>query len=245
MNRIEGKVAVVTGAGAGIGRAVVQRFAREGAIVIALDINRDVLSLTEEFPNVEARLCDVSDSEQVRELFAHCRERHGQLDILMNNAGIGIKDCPRLHEMSLEQWDRVMDVNQRGAFIVMKHALPLMIDSGGGSLINTASVGALVATRNASAYLSSKGGMLMLTRAAALEYRDDNIRVNAICPGMTRTSIFDGITENRMEALLARSPARMIEPEEVASLALFLASDEACAITGATYVIDAGRTAGA
>lgn len=245
MNRIAGKIAVVTGAGAGIGRAVVQRFASEGATVIALDVSHEVMSLADEFSNVDARLCDISDSEQVQALFEYCRAHHGRLDIVMNNAGIGTKDCPRLHEMSMEQWDRVMGVNQRGAFIVMKHALPLMIDTGGGSLINTASVGAFVATRNASAYLSSKGGMLMLTRAAALEYRDDNIRVNAICPGMTRTSIFDGLTESRMESLLARSPARMIEPEEVANLALFLASDESSAITGAAYVIDAGRTAGA
>jgi NAD(P)-dependent dehydrogenase (short-subunit alcohol dehydrogenase family) len=138
----------------------------------------------------------------------------------------------------------VIGVNQRGAFLMMKYALALMMSSGGGSIINVASVGAFSATRNSIAYLASKGALLMMTRAAALEYREHRIRVNAICPGMTRTSIFDEVSDEGMAALLARTSARMIEPHEVASLALFLASDDSAGITGAMQVIDDGRTAG-
>lgn len=247
MKRIEGKIAIVTGAGAGIGKAVALRFAQEGAHVIAADVTEHVLAVVAEpsahTGRIEGRICDISNAEHVAQLMEFCRARYGRLDILVNNAGIGTKNCPRLHEVTLEQWDRVIDVNQRGAFLAMKYAIPLML-AGGGSIINTASVGAFVATKNSIAYLASKGAMLMMTRAAALEYRSNGIRVNAICPGMTRTSIFDGLPEDKMAALLARTEARMIEPDEVANLALFLASDESKAITGASYVIDDGRTAG-
>jgi NAD(P)-dependent dehydrogenase (short-subunit alcohol dehydrogenase family) len=127
---------------------------------------------------------------------------------------------------------------------VLKYALPLMISSGGGAIVNMASIGAFRASTNASAYLASKGGLVSLTRAAAIEYLSDHIRVNAVCPGMTRTAMFDGVTEERMAKLLARTPGiRMTEPEEVANLTLFLCSDEASAITGAAYLIDGGRGA--
>ncbi|MNF49300.1 D-beta-hydroxybutyrate dehydrogenase [compost metagenome] len=249
MSRIPGKVALVTGAAAGIGRAIALRFAQEGAQVIATDLK----GFEFEWPgaesdsggSLEVRSCDVSDPVAVEALAEHVRRRYGRLNVLVNNAGIGPRQAEPTHAVSLEDWDRVIGVNQRGAFLMMKHALPLMMASGGGSIINTASVGAFSATRNAIAYLASKGALLMMTRAAALEYREHLIRVNAICPGMTRTSIFDGLSEEQMIALKARTSARMIEPEEVASLALFLASDESAAITGTAQVIDDGRTVGA
>lgn len=249
MFRIPGKVAVVTGAAAGIGRAVALRFAQEGAQVIATDLQGFEFewpgTASDSGGSLEVLRCDVSDPVAVEALAEHVRTRYGRLDVLVNNAGIGPRHPEPTHAVSLEDWDRVIDVNQRGAFLMMKHALPMMMASGGGSIINTASVGAFSATRNAIAYLASKGALLMMTRAAALEYREYRIRVNAICPGMTRTSIFDDISEEQLATLLARTTARMIEPEEVASLALFLASDESAAITGSTQVIDDGRTVGA
>lgn len=248
MSRIPGKIALVTGAAAGIGQAIALRFAQEGARVVATDLQAFDLAPHEAAHGsggaVEALCCDVSDPEDVEALLERVRMRYGRLDVLVNNAGIGPRQPQPTHEVALEDWDRVIGVNQRGAFLMMKHALPLMMSSGGGSIINTASVGAFSATRNAIAYLASKGALLMMTRAAALEYSEHAIRVNAICPGMTRTSIFDGLSEERMAALLARTSAPMIEPQEVASLALFLASDESAAITGTAQVIDAGRTAG-
>ncbi len=248
MQRLPNKICIVTGAAAGIGRAIAERFVAEGATVIATDVSPFTAQPgdnTAGSGRMEQHHCDISDPLQVEALMAHCRQQHGRLDVLVNNAGIGPKAAVPTHEVALDDWDRVINVNQRGAFLMMKHALLLMMEAGGGSIINTASVGAFTATRNSIAYLASKGALMMMTKAAALEYREHNIRVNAICPGMTRTSIFDGLSEERMAALLARTPARMIEPEEVASLALFLASDESAAITGASHVIDNGRTIGA
>jgi NAD(P)-dependent dehydrogenase (short-subunit alcohol dehydrogenase family) len=243
--RLQGKVAIVTGAGSGIGEAVALRFAREGARVIGVGVSENVRKVAAWADgDMEGRLCDVSDPAAVEALMAHCREHYGRLDVLVNNAAIAPKGFPRLHEVSLEQWDAVMAVNQRGVFLVMKYALPLMIASGGGAITNMASVGSFRASPNSSAYLTSKGGLLMMTRAAAVEYRADNIRVNAVCPGMTRTPLLNDVTDEQMHRLLARTPGiRLTEPEEVASLTLFLCSDEASAITGAAYIIDGGRCA--
>lgn len=248
MPRLAGKVAIVTGAAAGIGAAIAQRFAQEGARVIAADVVQCAYGSEirlAEGASFEARLCDVSDPDSITALAEHVGAHYGRLDVLVNNAGVGPRVAEPLHQVTLEDWDHVIGINQRGAFLMMKHSLPLIMATGGGSIINTASVGAFSATRNSSAYLASKGALLMMTRAAALEYRAYGIRVNALCPGMTRTSIFDEVSEERMAALLARSSARMIEPEEVASLALFLAGDESAGITGTAQVIDDGRTVGA
>ena len=248
MSRMVGKVALVTGAAAGIGHAVALRFAEEGAQVVAVDLNvfeLEPAGAARDFGgSLERRGCDVSDPVAVQALLDHVQVRYGRLDVLVNNAGIGPRERVPTHAVALEDWDRVIGVNQRGAFLMMKYSLPAMMSSGGGSIINVASVGAFSATCNAIAYLASKGALLMMTRAAALEYREHRIRVNAICPGMTRTSIFDEVSDEGMAALLARTSARMIEPHEVASLALFLGCDESAGITGTMQVIDDGRTAG-
>ncbi|CAI8784021.1 SDR family NAD(P)-dependent oxidoreductase [Pseudomonas serbica] len=247
MSRMIGKVALVTGAAAGIGHSVALRFAEEGAEVVAVDLNvfeLQTAGATRDAGSLVSRGCDVSDPAAVQALLDHVRSRYGRLDVLVNNAGIGPRERVPTHEVKLDDWDRVIGVNQRGAFLMMKYTLALMMSSGGGSIINVASVGAFSATCNSIAYLASKGALLMMTRAAALEYREHRIRVNAICPGMTRTSIFDEVSDEGMAALLARTSARMIEPHEVASLALFLASDDSSGITGAMQVIDDGRTAG-
>lgn len=246
MGRLQDKIAVVTGAGSGIGKAVALRFVQEGAVVIAVDIGNKAQQLAcSAQGNLEGQTCDVSDPGQVERLFDDCRKRHGRLDVLVNNAGVGGRRQGRVHEQSIEDWDYVLDINLRGAFLVLKYALPLMIDSGGGAIVNMASIGAFRASPNSSPYLSSKGGMMMLTRAAALDYARDNIRINAVCPGMTNTDILQGMPEERIAVMAARCVQnRLIEPEEVASMTLYLCSDEASALTGGAYLVDGGRSAG-
>lgn len=243
--RIEGKVALVTGASTGIGRAVALRFAQEGARVLAVARGEAVEKLAAESGGaIQPLRCDVSDPAQVERMADECRKRFGRLDVLCNNAGFGSPVQSRIHELDIAEWDRVMATNLRGAFLVLKYTIPLMLASGGGSIVNMASIGSFRATPGSSAYITSKGGMLLLTRTAALEYVNDNIRVNAVCPGVTKTEILQNAPAELQEMLVARVPmGRMGTPEEVASLTLFLASDEASYTTGAAYIIDGGRGA--
>ncbi len=186
----------------------------------------------------------MSDEGQVTSLIDHCRTRHGRLDVLVNNAGIGNRVQARVHETDPAEWDRVMNVNVRGAFLVLKHALRLMLDGGGGSVINMASIGSHRGTPFSSPYITSKGAILMLTRTAALEYAKDGIRINAVCPGVIRTPLIERQSEELKAYLASQVPqGRIGEPEEVAALCVFLASDEAPHITGADYLIDGGRGA--
>ena len=244
--RLEGKVALVTGASTGIGRAVALRFAAEGARVLAVARGAAVESLEKESDGrIVAARYDIADPAAVAAMADQCRDLFGRLDVLCNNAGIGGRSQARIHELDLEDWDRVINTNLRGSFLVLKHSLPLMLAAGGGSVINMASIGSFRATPGSSAYITSKGGMLLLTRTAALEYVRDNIRVNAVCPGVTATDILSNASDEIKQMLVARVPmGRMGTPEEVASLTLFLASDEASYITGAAYIIDGGRGAG-
>jgi NAD(P)-dependent dehydrogenase (short-subunit alcohol dehydrogenase family) len=247
MSRLPHKIAIVTGASSGISRAIALRFASEGARVIAVARHSETLQsvAAQAQGEVVPYACDVSQPDQVAALGEFCRKRYGRLDVLANNAGIGGDSNKRLHELSIESFDRVMSVNVRGAFLVLRQAVALMLESGGGAIVNMASIGSFRATPGSGAYITSKGALLMMTRTAALEYVKDNIRVNAVCPGVIRTAILDDASPELMQALQARVPqGRMGTPEEVASVALFLASDEASHVTGASYYVDGGRGAG-
>lgn len=246
-NRFVGKVAIVTGAAAGIGKACVERLAREGATVIGLDRDAERLAAaTVEAGNksIVPMTCDVADPAAVTAAVAAIIDRFGAVHILVNNAGIGNRRRVRLHEQELDDWDRVMAVNVRGAFLMLRTVIPHMLQQGGGAIVNMASIGSYRATALSSPYITSKGAMLMMTRAAAVDYAKDGIRVNAVCPGTTNTDILAGSSREVIDMLVSRAPqGELVEPEEVAALVAFLASDEAPHITGGSYLIDAGRSA--
>ena len=245
--RHEDKVALVTGAGAGIGRAVAKRLASEGAAIVAVDHNGERLSTALRqlaSASTLALECDIADEAAVQAAVAATIARFGKIDVLINNAGIGDTQG-RLHEVPPDRWDQIMAVNVRGAFLMTRSVIPEMLRAGGGAIINMASLGSFRATAGASPYITSKGAMLSMTRAAALEYVRDNIRVNAVCPGTTNTEILANLPQEQMEMLIARIPqGRLGEPDEVAALVAFLASNEAKHITGGAYIIDGGRCAG-
>jgi meso-butanediol dehydrogenase/(S,S)-butanediol dehydrogenase/diacetyl reductase len=240
MGRLAGKRALVTGAGSGIGKATCLRFAAEGATVLAADIRGE-----EETAACARGIipwhCDVTDADAVSAMMAGARDRMGGLDIIFNNAGIG-RGGKRIHEIDLKDWDDVIDVNLRGAFLVLRFGLPLLMEAGGGSVINTASTSAFKAVVGNGAYTPSKAAVHLLTNMAAIEYAGDGIRVNAVAPGPILTPIYDSVPQDMKAKILSALPlGRMGRPEEVANVVLFLASDEAAFVTGATYLVDGGR----
>lgn len=235
--RFNGRTVVVTGAASGLGKAMMQAFAGEGANVAALDI-----ATTDDPDDGILRMqCDVSDAAAVESALDRCVSHFGKIDIVCNNAGIA-RLGTRLHEVAIEDWDQVVAVNLRGAFLVMKHAIASMIGTGGGVIINTSSAGALRVRERTGAYGPAKSAVIRLSELAAIEYAQDGIRVNAICPGPIDTAIFDPVSLEARAALAQALPAgRFGQPHEVAALCLFLASDEAAFMTGGTYPIDGGR----
>lgn len=245
-SRFTGKVAVVTGAAAGIGKACMHRLASEGALVVGIDRNEAKLAaaIAAGSGKMAAMVCDVADAAAIDRLVADVIARFGAIHVLVNNAGIGNSNRLKLHEQPVEDWDRVMGVNVRGMFLMQRAIIPHMLRQGGGSIVNMASIGSYRATALSSPYITSKGAALMMTRAAAVDYATDNIRVNAVCPGTTNTDILAGSSQEVIDMLVSRAPQRaLVEPEEVAALVAFLASDEAPHITGGSYLIDAGRSA--
>lgn len=240
--RLKDKVAIVTGAAQGIGLGVAQRFAREGAKVTLADVNEDKGNSEAAALGSEFVACDVGESCQARRLVATVVERHGRVDICVNNAGI-LKTGDIL-ELSEEDFDAVLRVNLKGAFLVGQAAARQMVKQGSGSIINMSSVNAVMTIPNALAYNISKGGMNQLTRNMAVFLADKGVRVNAIGPGSILTQLLDQVMtdEHARNMILSRTPmGRCGEVSEVANVALFLASDESSYITGECIYIDGGR----
>jgi NAD(P)-dependent dehydrogenase (short-subunit alcohol dehydrogenase family) len=247
------RAAVITGAGSGIGRAMALRFAAEGAVILAADVNADAAAATaaavrEQGGRAEPFTVNVVEPEQVQAMVERARTSFGRVDILCNNAGIG--STTSVVDQPIDEWDRVMAVNVKSVFLGCKFAIPVMLEQGGGCIINTASVAGMVGIVNRAAYSASKGAVIALTKQVAIDYVERNIRVNCLCPGTVDSpwvgrllAQSDDAAEMR-RALEARQPmGRLGTPEEVAGAALYLASDDAAFITGTGLVIDGGWTA--
>lgn len=248
--RLENKVAVITGSGAGQGRAAALVFAQEGAKVVVSDINAGnadgvATDITRAGGTAIAVAADVSDGDSVRNLMQEAENRFGGIDILYNNAGIAPFADDRFETMDVALWDRIHSVNLRGLFLCSKYAVPSMVRQNAGSIINTASVAGLIGIGGQLAYSAAKAGVIGLTKATATTYGRHNIRCNAICPGAVETAMTADIlaAERVREATVRLNCIRRLgTPDDIANLALFLASDESTWMTGAIIPIDGGWT---
>jgi NAD(P)-dependent dehydrogenase (short-subunit alcohol dehydrogenase family) len=243
-------VALVTGAGSGIGRAIAILFACEAAKVVVADLSegdgKDTVELVKK-DGGEAIFVqgDVSKSASVKRMVEVTVEKYGKLNILVNNAGV--ESTGSVVDATEENWDKVIDINLKGTFLCSKYCTPRIIESGGGAIINIASVLGLIGSKGEAVYCASKGGMISLTRAMALDFASQNVRVNCICPGSVLTPTFKRvmIASGGYDAAFARNLAkiplgRVAKPEEIAQAALFLASEKSSYITGAALVVDGG-----
>jgi NAD(P)-dependent dehydrogenase (short-subunit alcohol dehydrogenase family) len=254
MSRLENKVAVITGAASGMGKAAAILFAREGAHVVLADLNVTGGEETAQLASAAGRRCvfqrtDVSQEDDVKALIARAQSEFGRLDITFNNAGIG-GAVGSLELITVEDWDRTQAVCLRGVFLGIKHSIAPMRAAGGGAIVSTASIAGIDGYPNLHAYCAAKAGVLNLTRSASIEYAADNIRINAIAPGGVSTPIvYGGLGGDKATAdqwLAKAQPLPMAgQPEDIAEAALFLASNAARFITGHTLVVDGGATAGA
>lgn len=248
MGKLDGKVAIVTGAGSGIGAATARLFTEEGAKVVVADWREsDGAKVAGEIGAAAVFVkADVSQPDQVEAMVKTAVDTFGRLDIIFNNAGIE-GDQALTADCTLENWHRVIGVNLTGVFLGMKFAIPAMLKNGGGVIINNASVAGLVGFPGIPAYSASKGGVVLLTKTVALEYAKQGIRANVICPGVIATPMVERFTSTSEEARASLEAAEPIgrfgRPEEVARLALFLACDDSSFCTGAPFVIDGGMTA--
>jgi NAD(P)-dependent dehydrogenase (short-subunit alcohol dehydrogenase family) len=247
--RLASKVVVITGAGSGMGKAMAELFVREGARVVCADRSgREAEVATSLGAAAVAVHVDVSDSSDVQRMIDTAVERWGRLDVLCNNAGFGGPMKP-LHEQSEETYDNVHAVNLKGVFLGMKYGIIAMLRTGGGSIVNTASAVGLVGWKHHSVYGAAKGGVIQLTRCAALDYAEQNIRVNAVCPGTTWTGLVKASAINPTPPADARPPGpvpmnRWGLASELAAAALFFASDESAYVTGTALPVDGGYVAG-
>lgn len=254
MNRLNGKVALVTGSALGIGQAVAQVFAREGARVIVTDVlEGEGRALTDALAadgsEAEFRHLDVTDEREVKAVIDGVVERWGRLDVLVNNAGISGASRPT-HEITEAEWDRVMAVNVKGVFFCTKHAVPHMRRQGGGSIINLSSIYGLVGAMDAPPYHASKGAVRLMTKTDALFYARNGIRVNSVHPGFIWTPMVENFVSASPDPPAARKALEELHPighlgeaDDVAWGVLYLASDEAKFVTGSELVIDGGYTA--
>ena len=238
--RLDGKVCVITGAASGIGAETARLFAEEGARVVGVDLK----------PGSEGELvieADVTDEDQVRDMYARASEELGRVDVLFNNAGINPNDDVSVLDTSLEAWQRVQDVNLRSVFLCCKHGIPHLLEAGGGSVINTASFVALMGSATSQiSYTASKGGVLALSRELGVEFGRRGVRVNALCPGPVATPLLDELyssdPDHAQRRLNHLPMGRFAAPGEIAAAALFLASDDASYVNATTFTVDGGAS---
>ncbi len=253
MAQLKGKVALITGAASGMGRAIALRYAKEGASVCVVDIDRPggeevTRMVRDRGGDADFVRCDVAQRDDVRQAVAATIRRFGKLHILVNNAGIyDPGDTPSVENLKETTWDRVLAVNLKGPFYFCKYAIPEIVTCGGGAIVNIASTAGMVASDRA-AYGASKGALIAMTRAVARQYGADNVRSNVICPGPIDTPLAEAARAARAELDPAPFTVpvlldRLGTPEEVAELALFLVTDDASYITAAIYPVDGGLTA--
>ena len=245
-----GKVGFVTGAASGIGRATALAFAREGANVVVADIdrrgNQDTAGMIEDLGGLAlAVVCDVTRSEDVQTSLNTTVERFGRLDYAFNNAGA--EQRPKLTvDITEEEWDRIITINLRSVFLCLKYEIPLMLQHGGGAIVNTSSGAGIKVFGRGAAYAAAKHGVVGLTKDAALDYASSNIRINAICPGIIDTEMMDrftGGTPEDRDRVIAQEPiGRMGRPDEIAATVVWLCSDAASFVTGHAMVVDGGQT---
>lgn len=246
-----GKVAFVTGAASGIGRATALAFAHEGASVVVADVseqgNQETARMIEEKGGrAIAVKCDVTRTEDVKVALEKTIEAFGRLDFAFNNAGIEPRNAAPTAEYEEEEWNRIIDINLRGVFLCMKHEIPLILKQGRGAIVNTSSGAGIIGIKGSPAYTAAKHGVIGLTKAAALDYASQNIRVNAVCPGYIDTPMmgrFTGGTDEGRAKVIAEEPVgRMGKPEEIAAAVIWLCSDAAAFVVGHAMVIDGGQT---
>ena len=254
--RLESKVALITGGGSGIGRACAEMFAREGARVAVSDISLERAQATTQFVTSHggdaiAISGDVSVGDDAQNMVSATVEKFGKLDVLVNSAGVSARNAMPKGSSPEEVWDKVIDVNLKGTYMVSWHAMPEMAKSGGGSIINLSSIMGLVGYPvgmggGFNAYNPSKGGVLQFTRNLAIDSASKNVRVNCICPGYVETGLTSALTKDAeaLSGLETLHPiGRLGQPEEIAYAALYLASDESGFVTGSPLVVDGGYTA--
>jgi NAD(P)-dependent dehydrogenase (short-subunit alcohol dehydrogenase family) len=245
VNRLQDRVAVITGAASGIGLATARRFAEEGAVVVGVDLNTDAVETLAKETGGAAITCDVTDEAAVEAMFARVVADHGSVDIAFNNAGISPPEDSSILDTGIDVWDQVQKVNLTSVYLCCKYALPHMREQGRGSIINTASfVAVMGAATSQISYSASKGGVLAMTRELGVQFAREGIRVNALCPGPVNTpllqELFAADSERAQRRLVHVPMGRFAEASEIAAAVAFLASDDASFITASTFLVDGG-----